>query len=180
MKKVIIISAVVVALSYIPYNGFTQRTDRAVDIEQIDGYDQLLLTLNHEELDSKSIVIQVGDQNSAFIKQVGLHTANIQQVGILNTSNLVQSGFGGQFTLYQYGELNQYNGELNGSNIEVLITQNGSLNTINQQVSGDHLLSEMVQEGRQNSISHISNSLRAPNLKIQQRGNNMQLIIKSN
>ncbi|WMN11011.1 hypothetical protein QYS49_36845 [Marivirga salinae] len=180
MKNLFITSAILLASLYIPYYGFSQEIGIAVDMEQIDGNNENLANLKNDEFINSAILVQLGDENSAFIKQAGLNTITAKQVGIQNSLYLIHSNFGGQFTLNQNGDLNHYNGELNGTHIEALITQNGNSNTINQQVSGDHLLYEIIQEGQHNSISHTSNKLSSSDLKIQQRGNKMQLIIKSN
>lgn len=182
MKNLALLSALFLLLFYHPFGGFSQRKDLAVEIEQIDvdGYNQFFISKMNTELLSKAVLIQIGDGNSAFVKQIGLNSVSAKQEGILNSLNLIQSDFGGQFTLYQNGEMNDFKGELNGPNIEALISQNGNFNTINQQVSGDHLLYELIQEGEHNTISQSSNSLGSSDLKIYQRGNKMQLIIKSN
>ncbi|MGM0580533.1 MAG: hypothetical protein ACQETL_07630 [Bacteroidota bacterium] len=180
MKNLTLFSTLFLLLFYHSFGGFSQRKDLAVEIEQIDGYNHLFLNNMNTELLSKAVLIQIGDGNSAFVNQIGFNSVSAKQEGVLNSLNLIQSDFGGQFTLYQNGEMNNFKGELNGPNLEALVSQNGNFNTINQQVSGDHSLYELIQEGEHNTISQSSNRLGSTDLKIYQRGNKMQLIIKSN
>lgn len=174
MKNLFVIATIALLL----YNPISmvkaQNNDNAIDIEQINIENEQQNALNNEVS-----LLQLGDENNAYIKQVGLHTTTVNQQGLNNSMYVLQNGLNGQFALSQTGNMNNYYGELNGDFIEVYITQDGNYNTVQQQISSNFAKSNIVQDGQYNSVIHTSTATDSPELNIQQRGNNMQLIIRS-
>ncbi|ELR71918.1 hypothetical protein C900_02157 [Fulvivirga imtechensis AK7] len=127
--------------------------------------------------ESQLLVHQQGTENLLYIDQYGTK-AMVLQSGLYNEAYSTQVSPGGKVQIRQRGTANHYHGITAGEEIELSILQHGGYNSIMQNLSGDQMMFEVIQEGNFNDIQHSGDHWSAP-LRIQQRGNDMRLIIRS-
>lgn len=131
---------------------------------------------------SKAIIIQTGEANSAIINQTNTgnkpNNAIITQIGSLNQSTLIQQGLGNKLAATQEGTNNAYNVYMEGYRNTSTIIQTGSGNEISQIIEGRGLEYTLIQEGHNNTITQIESSLNSRPYKVVQLGNNMNITIE--
>ncbi|MBL6448092.1 hypothetical protein JMN32_17370 [Fulvivirga sp. 29W222] len=173
MKKVIIYLLNIVALTT---SGAFCQTDENIPIPKHVILEEWLLH-PFPALESQLILHQQGTENLSAINQYGTR-AIVLQSGLYNEIYSTQIARGGKVQIRQRGTANEYRGITTSEEIELSILQQGGYNSIQQNLSGNLLMLEVIQEGTFNEIQHSGENWSIP-LQIQQRGNDMRLIIRS-
>jgi hypothetical protein len=107
---------------------------------------------------SKSVVVQQGNENSAFLTQQG----DENLVGVL-----------------QNGDKNQYNGSLKGEDNLIRVLQLGNANKVFQDLEGTGMRLDVIQEGNNHEIFQVEKDGSMPAYQIHQEGTSgMRIIVE--
>lgn len=172
MKKMITCLLNIVALA-ITSGAFCQTEDSSP--KQVVTEEWLMQPFFSQE--NYLLLQQEGTENLSAIHQYQ-GSMMVFQSGRHNEIYSWQINPSGRIQIRQSGTANQYQGITRGEEIELSILQQGNYNSILQELSGNQSVYEVIQEGSFNQIEHTGNNGSTP-LKIQQRGNAMRLIIRS-
>jgi hypothetical protein len=107
---------------------------------------------------SKSVIVQQGNNNSAFLTQAG----DRNLVGIL-----------------QNGDKNQYDGSLKGEDNLIRVLQLGNANNVFQYLEGNGMRLDVIQEGNNHEIFQVEKNGSMPAYQIHQEGaSGMRIIVE--
>jgi hypothetical protein len=126
---------------------------------------------------------QLGDGNTAQIKQVGDFVSQAQliralQEGNANTISMVNNGSSIRTDVYQKGTANQYNAIILGQSNTSLIIQNGNNNIVTQQLNNSSgIRTEFIQNGDNNAVQQSLENIQNQQFKLIQNGNGLRAII---
>lgn len=132
---------------------------------------------------NEAFIKQVGDDNEVDLvqSQVGIEQLNLTEVlqsGDYNVARIFQDGGENRIVLIQNGNANTYELVIEGSDNNSAVIQNGDSNSIIQKLTSTNEVNiEFLQQGNENEIIHIQEGVQAKDFKINQIGNNLQLII---
>ena len=141
--------------------------------------------------DNVSLLNQTGNNNEAFIRQVG--DDNISRMAILgddNKTQIIQEGRRNLFdmdltgnnnpvSVRQFGNNNVYDIDLNASNTPVNLVQNGTSNRVASNLTGTNREYNISQYGNNNVLTQVEgNTMLQKGYSIEMRGNGIRLSIE--
>ncbi len=146
----------------------------------IEEYNQQNTPVNN-----KAVVTQNGNLNFASLNQVQtfssqqMNYAEAWQSGAFNEVAISQEGSGNTSAAVQYGNNNSIDIEIEGDNNTTGYAQFGNNNNIEVNLNADNMIHGVLQLGNGNLVKQVDNSLNAPEIQIQQRGEGLKLIIEN-
>lgn len=189
-------SLITITILFITLFSFGQELDkkkvRAADLQGNEedkvlfeqAYAQNSWLDGRAQLKRNALVLQqTGDRNSfyAFQKNTGVVGVNMLvslQQGYRNQMDVSQEGTRITSTTVQQGANNDMDLSISGSDVVTYHAQFGNSNTIDESISGGLPYYETIQLGNNNLMLNQSGDRGIPQMRIEQRGNNMKLIIK--
>ncbi|MDZ7776368.1 MAG: hypothetical protein U5L09_12590 [Bacteroidales bacterium] len=189
-------SLITITILFITLFSFGQELDkkkvRAADLQENEedkvlfeqAYSQSSWLDGRAQLKRNALVLQqTGDRNSfyAFQKNTGVVGVNMLvslQQGYRNHMDVSQEGTNITSTTAQQGANNEMDLSINGNDVVTLHKQIGNYNTIDESISGGLPYYETIQFGNNNLMLNTSGGRSLPGMRVEQRGNDMKLIIK--
>jgi len=189
-------SLITITILFITLFSFGQELDkkkvRAADL-QGNEEDKVLFEQAYSKtnwLDGSSQVkrnalfIQQSGNNHSYVARqehtgmAGINMVASIQYGAYNHTSISQKGSGIKSGTFQKGANNNMDLSINGNDVVSLHGQKGNYNTIDESYAGNGLDPVVIQSGNHNLLLNQSSGRSLPGMRIEQRGNDMKLIIK--
>ncbi len=144
---------------------------------------ELLNSLNSDEIGNSIVISQEGSRNTIMIEQSGDSKQNnnsvIKQSGEDNTIQMLQENNNNTAVYKQNGSSNTITSSTSGENNLIIIDQEGNNNTINQETSGNDNQQILEQTGSNLELILISNDVNNTDFTVEQEGKEMKVIIEN-
>lgn len=129
-------------------------------------------------------IIQIGNNNEAFIQQIREseikgNVSKITQYNEYNTASINQSGIGNQNIITQSGINNKTTTDVNGNFNSSVIIQDGNNNYVEQKLESDYKNYYFAQQGFNNLIVQQGSEVVSKPYLVFQKGSGMRLFITS-